>query len=97
MNTIANTEPTTIALPLKNGAISVFAVPAGIPLGQAFDELSILVGSARDAIESETMADQSGEPSAHWSAMHNLQLAHALLQAMHSGYIEHRRATEVTP
>ena len=92
MNTIAKTEPVTIAYNTK-GAIN-FTVPAGVPLGRAFDDLNVLLTSALDAVESVAMNDESGEPSPLWSSVHNLQLAHALLQAAHSGYIDHRKAAE---
>ena len=87
-------EPSTVAYEVKDGSVSSFNVPAGVPLGRAFDDLSVLLSSARDAMLSEVINDPSAEPSSRWSALHNLQLSYALLQAMHKGYLAHRTVVE---
>lgn len=70
-----------------------FSIRGGVPLGTAFDQLSILLSSAISAIEATAFreGEANGDPTGTWSAVHNLNLAHDLLGSMHQGYIAHRK------
>lgn len=74
----------------------IFSIKAGIPLRNAFDQLSVLVSSSISALELAAVADTDGSvPGAIWQTVHQLGVAYALIQAMHSGEIEYRTGTEV--
>lgn len=70
---------------------SVFSVKPGIPLGTAFAELSSLIEASKSAlltlahIEPDSDADI---PAALWAVCKNLEMSHALVQAMHQGHLE---------
>lgn len=85
---IVNAEPVTVARESR-GAIIV-NLPAGTPLGDAFNQLSVLMSSAMNAVEA-TANHEDGDSTGTWSAVHNLQIAYDLVQSMHEGYIEHRK------
>ena len=75
------------------GASELFAVQAGVPLSDAMDDLSVLIGTAQAAarllaIESETCDD----PGATWAPVYLLDMAHALHGSIHSGLLEAQRA-----
>ncbi len=83
-------EPVTVAHG-TNGAIN-FTVPADVPFSRAFDDLSVLISSALDAVESVAVNEVPGtDATPTWSAVHTLQLAYALVQGMHGGYTQHRK------
>lgn len=91
---VSHPEPVTNARK-ASGPASCFVVAGGIPLGSAFDDMSVLLDAASNAIECAAMSgSDDGEPSPLWSAFQNLQLAYSLLQAMHSGYLAHRKEVE---
>lgn len=68
---------------------ALFSVNAGIPLGDAFDQLGVLLSSAQEVTEAlATAAENSTERSPYWAPVHLLTFADALVQAMHTGYLE---------
>ena len=83
-----STEPVTA--PYVGKYPLPFDVRVGVPLGTAFDQLAVILESATEAIESVAMEDTEVTPT--WSAHHNLVLAMALVQSMHAGYTQHRKA-----
>ena len=69
---------------------NLFSVRGGIPLNDAFNELSLLlaaVESATDALAKQISSDDTGSASP-WTACHVLELCNALVQSMHHGLIE---------
>lgn len=62
----------------------MFSVRAGIPLADAFNELSLLLAASHSAIESAAVGGGDGtEPQ--WAAVHLMDFSYALVQAMHHG------------
>lgn len=67
---------------------SVFSVNEGIPLADAFDQLSLLLRNAQQAVEDLAVADDEGMTAgARWTPAHLLNFAHALVQSMHAGHL----------
>lgn len=85
-------EPVTVAQ-TTDGLIK-FNVPAGIPLGDALDQVSLLLSISIDVLSEFATHDEGHKPSSVCSATLNLQFAHALLQGVHDGYIAHRAQLE---
>ena len=74
------------------GGEKLFSVRGGIPLGEAFNELSLLVSQSQSAIEEVCTAVSAGEePQAHWAASKLLDFTLGLVQAMHGGLSEYER------
>lgn len=70
----------------------LFSVRGGIPLGAAFDQLSLLLASSQSAVEEVRVAVSADEvPQSQWAASHMLEFSYALVQAMHQGFIEHEK------
>ena len=62
---------------------AVFSVNAGIPLGHAFDQLTILLATAHEAVETAASATEGSS----WTPAHLLNFAYGLTQAMHEGLL----------
>ena len=70
----------------------LFSVRGGIPLGDAFDQLSLLLSASQSAVEEARVAISAGEvPQSHWAASHMLEFSYALVQSMHQGVIDHEK------
>lgn len=68
---------------------AIFSVNEGVPLGDAFDQLTVLLSSAQEAVEALAMAaENSNERGAYWAPAHLLTFADALVQSMHAGHLE---------
>lgn len=68
---------------------AIFSVNEGIPLGAAFDQLTVLLSSAHAVVEALAMAaEDSTECGAYWAPAHLLTFANALVEAMHTGHLE---------
>lgn len=64
----------------------LFSVRAGVPMSDAFDQLTILLAAAHSAVEGLAVAgDKDDGPDAHWAAVHVLSFAYELAQSMHGG------------
>ncbi len=62
----------------------LFSVRAGVPMSDAFDQLTILLAAAHSAVEGLAAAGNKEDgPDAHWAAVHVLDFALELTQAMH--------------
>lgn len=85
-------EPVTVTEKSKD--LVCFNVVGGVPMGSAFDHLTVLMSAGVDAVEAIAINEDCGEPTATYSAVHTLRLAYALVQSMHQGYIEHRKQIE---
>lgn len=72
-------------LDASNTGYKLFAVRDGIPLADAFDQLSLLLANTQSVIDNVT--DDSMGPN--WAASQLLEMTHALVQSMHKGFIEH--------
>lgn len=72
----------------------LFSVRAGVPMRDAFDQLSTLLTAAQACTEALTIAsgeDHGNQPG--WAVVHVLGLANALVESMHLGLMEHGHAT----
>lgn len=64
----------------------LFSVNEGIPMFAAFDQLTVLLSSAQEAVEALAMASEdTSETGAYWAPAHLLTFTHALVQSMHQG------------
>lgn len=73
------------------GTVQLFAVQPGVPLSDALDTLSILVGTAGAAVADMAMAiGERNEPEAPWAIAHLLDAAHALTASIHTGFNQAR-------
>lgn len=71
----------------------LFSVRAGIPLSDAFDQLSILVSSSIATIDGMACAlnDSDAIPGSLWQSVHLLNFSYALIQSMHGGHNAHTK------
>lgn len=67
----------------------LFSVRAGIPLGDACDQLSVLLTSSIEATERLACSskDAADIPGALWESVHVLLLVDALVQSIHGGIL----------
>lgn len=73
----------------------LFSVRGGIPLTDAFDQLSVLLSQGQAVVEAAaTNSDDS--PGTNWAASQLLEFSHALVQAMHDGLVEHEKTADST-
>ena len=75
-------------IPSAGGERGIFCVREGVPLNDAFNQLTLLQDGALQALES--LALQSGEDnqaSPLWSIFNTLNMANALTQSMHYGHM----------
>jgi len=75
-----------------HGGSKLFSVCAGVPLGDAFDQLTVLLAAAKGSVE--VLALTSGDtstPDAHWATVHMLSFATALAQSINAGHNAHAR------
>lgn len=70
----------------------LFSVRGGIPLSDAFNELSLYLSAVQSVID--TVATSGGQDAcANWAASHLMEFTYALVQSMHDGLTEHEKAT----
>lgn len=71
----------------------LFSVRAGIPLSDAFDQLSLLVNSAGATVEvlASECKDSENIPGALWQSVHLLNFSQALIQSIHDGHNAHTK------
>lgn len=72
------------------GHIELFAVQAGVPLNDALNNLSLLIGCANSTITDG--ASRNEETEVPWAAAYLLEAAYALTTAIHVGLNEAMRA-----
>ena len=84
-------EPVTLNVDCPSNP--VFGIRGGLPLGEAFDQLTLLLSAAIGAIEATSRQESecNSDPTGTWCAVHTLNLVNDLVQSMHNGYIEHRK------
>lgn len=71
---------------------TLFSVREGVPLHDAFDQLTALLTAAQGAVEMLASTSSDTEvPDSHWAAVHVLSFANALVQGMHAGHNAHVR------
>ena len=74
----------------------LFSVQAGIPLSDAFDQLTVLLSAAHSSVEDVATAIGAGEePQSPWAAAHLMSFAYALVQSMHLGHNAHVNGRDV--
>ncbi len=79
--------------PATSDGDHLFSVRAGIPLSDAFDQLTMMLGSSIDSIELLVREkDVDSIPGSLWQSVHFLKMNYALIEAMHSGHNEHVKA-----
>ncbi len=69
----------------------LFAVRGGIPLSDAFDQLTRLLDSSISTVELAASEGKNSEssPGALWQTAHVMAFAFALVQSMHGGHDAH--------
>lgn len=94
-------QAVTVHQPFLIGVHGVFAVQAGVPMAAAFDDLSLLVSTARDAAaDLAQLLGDSNPPSSNggasliWPIMYLLDMANALQSSMSLGLTAARRDGE---
>jgi hypothetical protein len=65
----------------------LFSVREGVPLGDSFDQLSLLIASAHSAIDGMSKEGEDAAPNARTAALHVLDISYALAQSMHAGLV----------
>ncbi len=68
----------------------LFSVRGGVPLSEAFEQLTLLLSASQSCMEGEDMPAQ-------WAGVHLMDFSLALVQSMHHGLIEHERAPVQPP
>lgn len=86
----ATTAEEAVTVAMDSGRNPIFSVRGGVPLSDAFDQLSLQLAAATEAVEATAAQQEDGEPNGTWSAIHNLHALGDLVQSMHSGYVRHR-------
>ena len=77
---------------------ALFSVNEGIPMSQAFDQLSLLLSSAQGTVEALAVSSEdTSETGAHWASAHLLTFAYALVQSMHKGHVESQNISKTEP
>lgn len=71
----------------------LFSVRGGIPLRDAFDQLSVLLSASMASVEfAATEGNNSNVvPSALWQSVHLMNFTFALVQSMQQGVIDHEK------
>lgn len=71
----------------------LFSVRAGIPLADAFDQLSVLLSASMAAIDNLACEsnDTEGIPAALWQSIHLLNFSQALIHSIHGGHLDHSK------
>lgn len=73
----------------------LFSVRGGIPLDDAFNQLSLLLAAGNSALDDACASISANEVSqAPWAAKHVLEFAYSLVQSMHEGLIKHELSGE---
>lgn len=71
----------------------LFAVQAGIPLNDALEQLTLLIGVAENsAMDVAICVGNGGEANGAWAPVHLLTFARALTQSIHRGFAEAQHA-----
>lgn len=79
--------------PSTGGGSGLFAVQAGIPLGDAFDQLGLLLGATEElAVEVATTAGNGNDVHSAWATVHLLTFTRALASSMHSGLMRSQKS-----
>ena len=82
-------QAVTVHTPVDLGGPGVFAVQAGVPLGDAMDAMALLLDAAGDAAcEAAIAAGSDNEtPGTAWAVRHLLVMARCLNLAIHGGLL----------
>ena len=74
-------------------AQDLFSVRAGVPLSDAFDQLSSLVSASICTLDNLACQcnDAEGVPGALWQSVHLLNFSQALIQSIHGGHMAHTK------
>lgn len=73
--------------PITSEGENLFSVRAGIPLNDAFNQLSMLLTSSVESIELLACEEEVDSiPNALWQSAHLLSFSLALVQAIHQGH-----------
>lgn len=72
----------------------LFSVRAGIPLEDAFNQLSVLISDATAVLEDlSTVTELGDKPQSRWAALHLLEFADGLTQSIHLGHSAFEKET----
>lgn len=79
-------------MPANAQGNNLFSVRGGVPLSDAFDQLSVLMSSTMGALNQLACDDDTdGIPAALWQSIHVMEFTFALVQSMHQGLPPHDR------
>lgn len=79
-------QAVTAHRPFSMGGAELFAVQAGVPLSDALDSLSLLIGAAGAAVSNGAInTGEADTTDAAWAAAHLLDAAYALTSSIHLG------------
>ena len=83
--------------PISSNGPCLFSVRGGIPISDAFDQLSTYLSATKESIEMCAMAGDNIDdvPGVLWQSAYLLDFSKALVEAMHSGVMAHERRTSV--
>lgn len=92
---LANGKPVTVQHDFLNATADgekLFSVRGGIPLSDAFEQLSLLLAQGQSVVDEVCVSVSAGEiPNAPHAASQLLEFTYALVQSMHGGLIEFER------
>lgn len=71
----------------------LFSVRGGIPLRDAFDQLSVLLSASMATVEFAAAEGTKSDdvPGALWQSVHLMNFTYALVQSMQQGLIHHEK------
>jgi hypothetical protein len=70
----------------------LFSVRGGVPLKDAFEQLSLLLSQSQSVVEDVCTVVSAGEvPQSPWAASKLLDFSYALVQSMHNGLTDYER------
>lgn len=79
-------------MPTNGPSENLFSVRGGVPLSDAFNQLSVLMSSTMGALNQLALDDDTdGIPAALWQSIHVMEFTFALVQSMHQGIPPHDR------
>lgn len=83
----------TVAQPVNLGNPGLLSVQADVPVSDALNTLTMLLGNVESVLHDSARLTGSGvdDPEAPWPAMHLLIVAQAIAASVHSGVMQHQR------
>lgn len=83
-------EAVTVAAPVT-GLADLLQIRSGVPVSEALDALSMLLGNIADSLTDTCIAMNGGDPTPPWASLHLLSVADAIASSAQSGVAQHHR------